>query len=130
MSIYLSDIPFEDAWSRFVEVLKNENLWRVLEEEEIPLDETIAGRVLSSPIWAKISSPHYHASAMDGFAVKSSATAGAMPTSPLVLPVWEPGEQKVAEYVDTGDPLPEWADAVIPIENVEPLDGSGRQTAA
>jgi putative molybdopterin biosynthesis protein len=27
-----------------------------------------------------------------------------------------------AQYVDTGDPLPEWANAVIPIENVESLD--------
>jgi len=31
-----------------------------------------------------------------------------------------------ARYVDTGDPLPQWADAVIPIENVESLDEHGR----
>jgi putative molybdopterin biosynthesis protein len=33
-----------------------------------------------------------------------------------------------AEYVDTGDPLPERANAVIPIENVESLDENGRIT--
>jgi putative molybdopterin biosynthesis protein len=42
-----------------------------------------------------------------------------MPTSPLSL-IW-----RQAVYVDTGDPLPDWADAVIPIENVEPLDEKG-----
>ena len=30
--------------------------------------------------------------------------------------------------MDTGDPLPEWADAVIPIENVESLDERGEIT--
>ncbi len=33
-----------------------------------------------------------------------------------------------AQYVDTGDPLPEWANAVIPIENVESLDAEGKIT--
>jgi putative molybdopterin biosynthesis protein len=34
-----------------------------------------------------------------------------------------------AQYVDTGDPLPEWANAVIPIENVEPLGFDGSPAA-
>jgi len=33
-----------------------------------------------------------------------------------------------AEYVGTGAPLPDWADAVIPIENVESLDERGEIT--
>jgi molybdopterin molybdotransferase/putative molybdopterin biosynthesis protein len=33
-----------------------------------------------------------------------------------------------AQYVDTGDPLPEWANSVIPIENVESLDEAGQIT--
>jgi putative molybdopterin biosynthesis protein len=32
-------------------------------------------------------------------------------------------------YVDTGDPLPDWANAVVPIENVEPLDAVGQPAA-
>jgi len=75
------------------------------------------GRVTSEAIWAKISSPHYHASAMDGFAVRAISTNGAMPSKPITLQL---GPE--AEYVDTGDPLPDWANAVIPIENVESLD--------
>ena len=126
MNIYLSDIPFEEAWLRFEESLNSENLWNVLEEEEIALDENALGRVLSSPIWANISSPHYHASAMDGFAVKSSETIGALPTSPITLSCSKPEQQNKAEYIDTGDPLPAWADAVIPIENVESSDDTNQ----
>ncbi|HUH97614.1 MAG TPA: molybdopterin biosynthesis protein [Anaerolineales bacterium] len=120
MSLYLHDIPLREAAARLEAALEAANLWRVLGTESIPLNEDGLGRVLAEPIWAKISSPHYHASAMDGFAVRSAATNGAMPSVPLSLEIG-----RGAEYVDTGDPLPEWADAVIPIENVEALDGRG-----
>jgi putative molybdopterin biosynthesis protein len=57
---------------------------------------------------------------MDGFAVRAVATNGAMPSKPITLQV---GAE--AQYVDTGDPLPDWANAVIPIENVESMDELG-----
>lgn len=121
MSIYLQDIPLDEALRRFSQALAGAGLDGILGTEHIPLDEKAAGRILAGPVWAKISSPHYHASAMDGFAVRSSATAGAQPSRPLVLKV--PSE---AAYVDTGDPLPAWADAVLPVEIVEPvLDPDG-----
>jgi putative molybdopterin biosynthesis protein len=121
MSVYLHDIPLPEAKARLEAALKLAGRWSVLGSEEIPLDENALDRVLSEPVWARISSPHYHASAMDGFAVRSGDTVGAMPTTPLVLQYGD-----AAAYVDTGDPLPEWANAVIPIENVEPLDETGR----
>jgi putative molybdopterin biosynthesis protein len=68
MSVYLHDIPLAQAQARLSEALQDANLWRVLGVETIPLDENALGRVTSEPIWAKVSSPHYHASAMDGFA--------------------------------------------------------------
>ncbi|MBK6794403.1 MAG: molybdopterin biosynthesis protein [Anaerolineales bacterium] len=117
MSVYLHDIPLSQAQARLREALQEADLWRVLNVEEIPLDENALGRVTTEPIWAEISSPHYHASAMDGFAVRAVATNGAMPSAPVTLYT---GPE--AQYVDTGDPLPEWANAVIPIENVESLD--------
>lgn len=121
MSVYLHDIPLPEAQSRLESALKAAERWNVLGVEEIPLDERAMGRVLSEPVWAKISSPHYHASAMDGFAVRAQDTAGAMQTAPLTL---VSGTQ--ANYIDTGDPLPAWANAVIPIEEVEPLDDTGQ----
>ncbi|MBL8078632.1 MAG: molybdopterin biosynthesis protein [Anaerolineales bacterium] len=117
MSVYLHDIPLSQARARLREALQDADLWRVLGVESIPLDENALGRVTAEPIWAEISSPHYHASAMDGFAVRAIATNGAIPSSPVTLFI---GPE--AQYVDTGDPLPEWANAVIPIENVESLD--------
>ena len=123
MSLYLHDIPLPQAQSRLREALEESNLWRVLGVEPIPLDENALGRVTSEPIWAKISSPHYHASAMDGFAVRALSTGGAMPSKPATLMI---GPE--AQYVDTGDPLPNWANAVIPIENAESLDENGQIT--
>ncbi len=124
MSVYLHDIPLPEAWQRLQSALQEAGLWQVLGSEEIPFDENALGRVLAGPVWARISSPHYHASAMDGFAVRARDTAGAMPTAPVLL---RTGEQ--AAYVDTGDPLPGWSDAVIPIENVEAMDEHGQVTA-
>jgi putative molybdopterin biosynthesis protein len=117
MKIYLKDIPLPDAQARFNKALQDANLWGILGVEDISLDEYAVGRVLSEPVWAKISSPHYHGAAMDGFAVRSEETDDAMPTSPVTLNY---GDQAI--YVDTGDPLPVWANAVIPIENIEALD--------
>ncbi len=134
MSVYLHDIPLNQALAKFQKALQGADLWRVLSVEEIPLDENALGRVTAEAIWAKISSPHYHASAMDGFAVRAEDTIGAQPSSPIQLPISNypiPNSQfPKAQYVDTGDPLPDWANAVIPIENVEPLDDKGQITPA
>jgi putative molybdopterin biosynthesis protein len=126
MSIYLHDIPLHEARKRLEDALKAAGRWSQLGAENIPLDENAVGRVLAEPVWAKISSPHYHASAMDGFAVRSVDTDGAMLTSPVNLACAGVGEERRATYLDTGDPLPIWADAVIPIENIEPLDEQGQ----
>ena len=123
MSVYLHDIPLTEAQTRLRQALEVADLWRVLGMETIPLDENALGRVTAGPIWAKISSPHYHASAMDGFAVRAGSTDGALPSKPITLQV-----ESEAEYVDTGDPLPIWANAVIPLENVESLDELGNIT--
>lgn len=123
MSVYLHDIPLSQAQARLKQALQEADLWHVLGSETIPLDENALGRVTSEPVWAKTSSPHYHASAMDGFAVRARMTNGAMPSSPVTLHMGPD-----AEYVDTGDPLPGWANAVIPIENVESLDEHGNIT--
>ena len=125
MSVYLHDIPLPEAQARLRQALQEADLWRVLEAETIPLDEHALGRVTAEPIWAKLSSPHYHASAMDGFAVRALSTNGALPSRPVTLQI---GAE--AEYVDTGDPLPDWANSVIPIENVESLDELGTITGA
>ena len=138
MSVYLHDIPLAQAQARLREALQDANFWRVLGVETIPLDENALGRVTAEPIWAKISSPHYHASAMDGFAVRAEETNGAQPSLPVTLVTRHSSLEQLlvnseqlsmqAQYVDTGDPLPDWANAVIPIENVESLDENNQIT--
>jgi putative molybdopterin biosynthesis protein len=122
--MYLEDIPLPEAHARLESALVEANLWGVLGVEKIPLDGSALGRILAEPVWAKLSSPHYHASAMDGFAVRAVETEGALPTKPITLLT---GEEAV--YLDTGDPIPEFADAVIPIENVESLNANGEPAA-
>lgn len=123
MPVYLQDIPLTEAVNRFEKALEAAGLSGILGEESLELNESLIGRVTARPVWARISSPHYHAAAMDGFALRAEDIAGAMPTSPVTLAV---GTQAV--YVDTGDPLPLWANAVVPIENVEALDPAGQVT--
>jgi putative molybdopterin biosynthesis protein len=114
-SVYLDDIPLDDARSRWHQAIEQAGLWKALSSERIPLEHAL-GRVTAEPVWAHASSPHYHASAMDGYALRAGDTQGASDRAPIDLQI---GTQ--AQYVDTGDPLPDWADAVVPIEHVEPL---------
>src|SRR3989337_3613959 len=105
----LSDIPLDEAWRRFVEALEEEGRWQPLESESITVDRAL-GRVTAEPMWARRSVPHYHASAMDGYAGRGRQTDRASERTPIDLRL---GEE--AAYVDTGDALPAWADAVVPI---------------
>ncbi len=114
-SVFLQDVPLQEAHSRFEQALREADLWEPLESESIPLDQAL-GRISAEPIWAQISSPHYHAAAMDGYALRAAETEGASDRNPVELLV---GPQ--AQYVDTGDPLPEWANTIIPIEDLEVL---------
>lgn len=63
---YLEDIPMDEARRRLATAL-GERI-RPLPGEDVSLGEAL-GRITAVPVWAKISSPHYHASAMDGYAL-------------------------------------------------------------
>ena len=112
-NIYLHDVPLGEALTNWHAALVANQLLGPLGSEIIPLIAALH-RVTAEPVWARISSPHYHAAAMDGFAVQSEATRGATETSPLLLRL---GEQAIA--VDTGDPLPAGMNAVIMIEHTQ-----------
>jgi len=125
--IYLEDVPLEEAWTRFTRALTEAGLDAPFPGEWVPLEQAL-GRVTAEPIWARLSVPPYAAAAMDGFAVRARDTVGATETQPRVLPV-PPGPDGIgACYVDTGDPLPPWADAVVPVEQVQ-FDGEAPERA-
>ena len=110
--IYLTDIPLDEARRRFDEALRASGALDPVGTEQLPLGESL-GRVTAAPVWARISSPHYHAAAMDGAAVRAAATVGASETSPKPLRIGPD-----ATWVDTGDPMPPEMDAVVMIEDI------------
>jgi len=114
-TLYLHDIALDEAITAWQSALATAGLLQPLPSEVLPLPQAL-GRVTAAPVWARISAPHYHASAMDGYAVTADDTRGATETSPKQLRI---GQQ--AFYVDTGDPLPPNTNAVIMIEHVQRL---------
>lgn len=107
--IFLVDVPLEEARRRFFSAIGDGPAG----VERVALAEAL-DRVTARPVVARLSSPHYHACAMDGIAVASSATRGATENAPVALRL---GTDAIA--VDTGDPLPLGCDAVVMIEDVE-----------
>jgi putative molybdopterin biosynthesis protein len=85
----------------------------LLKTETIPVRQAL-GRLLIAPVKAARSVPAYNAAAVDGVAVRASATFSAFPETPVWLKL---GTEAIA--VDTGEPLPESADAVVMIEKIE-----------
>lgn len=75
-------------------------------------------RVTAEPVFALRSVPHYHGAAMDGIALDARRTFGASESNPVRLKL---GFE--AFWVDTGDPLPEGTNAVVPVEEVHIEDG-------
>ncbi len=82
-------------------------------------------RTTAEPIFAVLSAPHYHGSAMDGIAVRAEDTFGASEFSAVTLTAVGPNAgapqtngKAIFQYVDTGNPLPIWANAVVMIERV------------
>ncbi|WP_319584288.1 molybdopterin biosynthesis protein [uncultured Pseudodesulfovibrio sp.] len=112
-NIYLKTVPPEEAVA-----LAKENLDRdtLLGTERVPTHEA-AGRVTAGPIYARYSSPTFHAAAMDGVAVVAESTFAAREDAPVAL---EQGEGFL--FVNTGNPLPDGKNAVVMIENVVQKD--------
>jgi molybdopterin molybdotransferase/putative molybdopterin biosynthesis protein len=112
-NFYLEDVPLDEARARLELALSKAGKWDVLPAETVELSEAL-GRVTAEPVWAKLSSPHYHAAGMDGYAVQAGNTVHATETRPLRLRL----DEEVFP-VDTGDPLPHGTNAVIMIEHVQ-----------
>jgi len=63
--------------------------------------------------------PHYNGAAMDGIAVRAEDTLGASEGQPVHLELGTPETaRRPFSYVDTGNALPAWANAVVMIERV------------
>ncbi len=123
--IYLEDIPLDQAQSAFIDALQERGLWQPLPIETIPVSKA-NGRITATAVWAKISSPHYHASAMDGYALRAKDSEGALETNPVQFSLVEELENIVdislpAQPVNTGHAMPPWANAVVMIEHTHAI---------
>ena len=112
-NIYLHTVPIEQALQEIKARIDRDFL---LGTETVPTHQA-AGRVTAQPVYAHCSSPTYHSAAMDGIAVRSETTFAAREGNPVALKLG-------SEYqpVNTGDPMPSFADAVIMIEHVHQAD--------
>ncbi|MFK9091616.1 molybdopterin biosynthesis protein [Bacillus salipaludis] len=109
--IYLEDKPRSEARE---EILATFDL--IPEIDYLSAAEAL-GRVTAEPIFARVSMPHYHASAMDGIAVVAENTYKAHEQNPLFLKI---GREFC--FVDTGNAIPSPFNAVIMIEHVHVVD--------
>lgn len=97
---------------------------RPLPSERIALDEA-AGRVLAEPATAAVDLPPFRSSAMDGYALRSADTPGALPVVFRIAagaPAPRPLAVGEAMAIATGGVVPDGADAVIPHEYVVERD--------
>ncbi|AET66951.1 molybdopterin biosynthesis enzyme [Desulfosporosinus orientis DSM 765] len=114
--IYLENRAWQDGLALMMEKLA---------ERSVPKNEFVdvrsaLHRITGTIIRSKRSSPHFAASAMDGYAIRAKDTHGISEREPHWL---ELGIQAI--QVDTGDPIPEGMDAVVMIEEVLELSEKG-----
>jgi putative molybdopterin biosynthesis protein len=74
-------------------------------------------RITAKPVVARRSVPECPLAAMDGVAVRAEMTVQAAPENPVQLSL---GREAI--WIDTGDPLPDFADAIIPVEQIGVVD--------
>ncbi|NWF52914.1 MAG: molybdopterin biosynthesis protein [Nitrospirae bacterium] len=122
--IYLEGTSLEEALENWLLRFDTEFFSRPLPSEIIHVKDSL-GRVTAEAIIAKISSPFYHSSSMDGYAVKFVDTFGASETNPKRLKI---GEEAI--YMDTGDPMPDGFNAVIMIEDVNIIKAESKEQKA
>ena len=111
-----------DAFARLLEH------FQPLPTEIITLAQA-AGRVLAEDIVASQDIPSFANSSMDGYAVRAGEVAGASKEQPIPLkvsgdipagsPLPKPLTEGTAMRIMTGAPLPEGAEAVIPVEDTD-----------
>jgi len=104
------------------------NAFSPVESEQVQLAHA-AGRVLAEEIVSKVDLPSFNNSSMDGYAVRSGDLDGTGPRDPIellvvadipagIVPSLRLGFRQAARIM-TGAPLPEGADAVVPIEDTD-----------
>ena len=112
-NVYLDMKSIKEAENILFEKFSNQPS---MDKEEIAASDAV-GRVLAEPAIAALSSPNFHAAAMDGIALDAKSSFGACEESPVSLKI---GEN--AFWLNTGHVMPEGTNAVIMIEHLNIID--------
>lgn len=111
-NIYLDNVELEEAGKRWFALCEEMGVPVPLPSVRVVTGDS-EGMVTSEPLFARVSSPPFHSSAMDGVAVSAASTYGASEATPVTLRLG-----KDIELIDTGEPLPQGFDAVIMVEDL------------
>lgn len=115
--IYLKKMRLEAAIELYLNRLRQTGFFDP-KLEKVGVKEAL-DRVLARAVFARRSVPHYNAAAVDGIAIRSIDTIGAVKHAPKRL------SKDQFTFVNTGQVIPDGCDAVIMIEDVHILeDGS------
>ncbi len=114
--IFKTRTPFGVALDMFLNAIVP------IEDTEVTPIREARGRVLASQIIAPRDEPNYRRAAMDGYAVIADDTLGASERSPVALKIGDDVRRGVVSRVHTGSKMPDQADAVVMVEDVERLD--------
>ncbi|MFO0972259.1 MAG: molybdopterin molybdotransferase MoeA [Phycisphaerae bacterium] len=119
-------ISLTEAWSRIAIAPDPRAV------EQVPLEQA-AGRVLAEPVRAAGNYPPFAKSVMDGYAVRAVDIAsapctlrvvGAIAAGQAAGPALQPG---TAVWINTGAPLPNGADTVVPVERTAAAEADAVQ---
>jgi putative molybdopterin biosynthesis protein len=111
--IYLNMKSLEEAREIFLNCLDFE---KMLGKETISTAEAL-GRILTEPVFARFSSPNFHAAAMDGIALWAEDTFGTTVDRPRQLQIG-----REAHWINTGHPLPPGTNAVVMVEQINLIE--------
>ncbi len=113
-NIYLEMHDLEGAQKAMFEAFTD--IGKRLDAQEAQSPDAV-GRILAQPVFANLSSPAFHAAAMDGIAVRAETTYGASESRPKTLSI---GTDAV--FINTGHIMPDGYNAVIMIEHIVEVD--------
>jgi putative molybdopterin biosynthesis protein len=115
-NIYIDNMNLDEALELWEHRLSAAGCLTPMDPEIIAVDRAL-GRITAEPVFARLSSPFYNAAAMDGIGVCFQDTIGASEATPVRLSL-----HQQFEWVNTGNVLPDKFDAVIMVEDVQPID--------
>ncbi|MBW2521472.1 MAG: molybdopterin biosynthesis protein, partial [Deltaproteobacteria bacterium] len=115
-NIYISNMDLDEALQLWERRLKEAGCLQATAPETVGVDDAL-GRITAEPVFAELSTPFYNSAAMDGIGVRFQDTIGASEANPLKL-----GLHSQFEWVNTGNVLPKPFNAVIMVEDVQPVD--------